>query len=73
MLAGGEVVLNAQKRHAADPGADLYFPAAQAAHGPASAPVYPPLQAQAVCRALPAGEIVSVGQGVQACEPAADL
>ena len=39
VLPGGEVVLNAQKRHAADPDTDLYFPAAQAAHGPPVGPV----------------------------------
>jgi hypothetical protein len=36
-------------------------------------PVYPALQIQFVCAALPAGEIESAGHGVQACELAVDL
>lgn len=49
-------MLKAHERHAADPLPDLYFPAAQAVHGPPSLPEYPPLQTQFVCSALPTGE-----------------
>jgi len=48
--------------HAAKPVAVLYLPAAQAVHGPPSAPVKPGLHWQADCVVLPSSEIEFAGQ-----------
>jgi hypothetical protein len=50
--------------HAADPVDDLYFPATQAEHGPAFAPVDPALQVQFVKAELPASELEFDGQSL---------
>jgi len=50
------------KVHATDPVVVLYLPAAQAEHGPPSAPVCPTLHTQALAAVLCDGDVEKAGQ-----------
>lgn len=56
----------AQVVHGFAPMSDLYFPAAHAAQGSPSAPLYPLLHLQSVARLLPLSELEDSGQLKQA-------